>query len=136
MTRQLIAKKIIMIKCIFNFLLIAIVFSSVTQVHSFEYLEYEKKIKTSYNLRNTIEKMPRRDLEKSLRDFVANTRPGRLVGSPGHKKAQEYLENKLKSLSSTNVNFKKIEFTGILENKKEEKGVNFIAFFFKKCRGH
>lgn len=92
---------------------------------SFEYKDYEKKIKNNYNIRNIIERMPRADLEKNLREFVANGRPNRLAGSIGHKKVQAYLESKLKSYSSPGVSVKKIEFDGLIE-KKPQVGVNFI----------
>ena len=72
---------------------------------AFEYQDFEKKIKNGYTLRSAVDKMPRLAVEMSLRDFVSNSRPSRIVGSPGHKKAQDYLEKKLLSYSNLNAKF-------------------------------
>lgn len=72
---------------------------------------YEKKIKTTYNVTSVTEKISRDALEKNLRDFVASGRPSRFVGSPGHLKAREYIEKKLKELKSPGVSFERIEFS-------------------------
>ncbi|MDD4975563.1 MAG: M28 family peptidase [Bacteriovorax sp.] len=84
---------------------------TVTTAHSFEIKDYEKKIKTNYNITSATEKISRDALEKNLRDFVASGRPTRFVGSPGHQKALDYLEEKLKSFKSKGASYKKIEFT-------------------------
>lgn len=107
--------------CAFKLLSITAIFLSMN-VHSFEYKDYEKKIKTGYSLRSAIEKMPRGDLEKNLREFIASGRPSRLVGTPGHKKAQEYLENKLQSFNSINTHFFKQTFS----NPNVLLGINYI----------
>lgn len=105
----------------FKYLSIFSFFFSVS-LYSFEYKDYEKKIKNGYLLRSAIDKMPRSDLETALREFVASGRPGRMLGSPGHKKAQEYLEKKLKSYTNLNGSFSKQVF--ITKDNKE--GINFI----------
>ena len=70
-------------------------FSSV--LYAFEYQEYEKRVKNSYQVRSLVEKMPRKDIEETLRTFLFAARPSRLIGSAGHKKIEQYLEEKLKA---------------------------------------
>jgi hypothetical protein len=95
--------------------------------HCFEISNYEKKIKTNYNITSVTEKISRDSLEKTLRDFVASGRPSRFVGSPGHQKAQDYLEEKLKSFHSAGASTKKIEFIPNMAKAGE-----FYAEDFKK----
>ncbi|MBC7714214.1 MAG: M28 family peptidase [Rhizobacter sp.] len=102
------------------FALSSIMFSF--SLHAFEFQEYEKKIKNGYSLRTAVDKMPKADLETTLRDFVASGRPGRLAGSPGHAKAREYLQKKLQSYTNKGAAFSKQAFT--TADKKE--GINFI----------
>lgn len=105
---------------------LAIVFCiPLSSVLGFEYQAYEQKIKNNYNVRSVVEKLPKSDLEKNLRDLVASGRPNRLAGSPGHKKTQEFLEEKLKSMTSAGVTTSKSEFTGVVD-KHNVTGVNFI----------
>lgn len=80
-------------------------------VYSFEIKDFEKRIKTNYNITSVTEKVSRDMLEKNLRDFLANSRPSRFVGTPGHQKALDYLESKLKTFNSAKSSFEKIEFT-------------------------
>lgn len=103
----------------------ALVFSS-TASWSFEYQDFEKKVKNPYQVRSLVEKMPRKDIEENLRAFLSAGRPSRLIGSAGHKKAQDYLEGKLKAASSTNASYKRQEFALSDESVSKEKGVNFI----------
>lgn len=107
--------------CAFKYLLITSLFYSLS-AEAFEYQEYEKKIKNGYSLRSVIEKMPRNNLETTLREFVASGRPSRLVGTPGHKKAQEFLEKKLQSYANPNAKFSKQTFS----NLDVKEGINFI----------
>ena len=116
--------EIFMIKCAFKAAIFIFVILP-SAVFSFEYQSYDQKIKNNYGIRNVIEKYPRAGLEKNLRDFVASGRPNRLVGSSGHKKAQEYLETKLKSFMSAGVSISKMEFSGVVDNKTYT-GVNFV----------
>lgn len=95
-------------------------------VYSFEYQDYEKRVKNSYQVRSLVEKMPRKDIEENLRAFLSAGRPSRLIGSPGHKKVQDYLEEKLKAANSTNASYKRQEFSLSDETVSKEKGVNFI----------
>lgn len=118
-------KPLISKSLIFNFSAAALVFMPLANTFSFEYQAYEQKIKNNYAVRNVIEKMSRADLEKNLREFISSGRPNRLVGSPGHKKTQEYLENKLKTFVSTGAASSRIEFVGSID-KKSQTGVNFI----------
>ncbi|MBC7538276.1 MAG: M28 family peptidase [Bacteriovorax sp.] len=97
-------------KYIFNLSLIITIMAATTG-HSFEIKDYEKKIKTGYNITSVTEKVSRDALEKNLRDFVASGRPSRFVGSPGHQKALNYLEEKLKTFKSKGVSFKISEFS-------------------------
>lgn len=80
-------------------------------VYAFEIKDYEKKIKTNYNVTSATEKISRDALEKNLRDFTAGSRPSRFVGSPGHKLARTYIEDKLKSFKSNGASFIRQEFT-------------------------
>ena len=84
---------------------------STANVWAFEIKGYEQKIKTNYNIQSVTEKLSKDAIEKNLRDFVASGRPSRLVGSPGHQKALDFLEAKLKSYSSKGVTFTRQEFT-------------------------
>ena len=103
----------------------ALIFSSVT-AWSFEYQDFEKKVKNPYQVRSLVEKMPRKDIEENLRSFLVAERPSRLIGSAGHKKVQDYLEEKLKAANSTNATYKRQEFTLSDASVSKEKGVNFI----------
>jgi Zn-dependent M28 family amino/carboxypeptidase len=89
-------------------------------------MDYEKKIKTNYNIQNAIEKFPRRDLEEVLRKFVASGRPNRLPGTDGHMSARNYLESTLRNFNSAGATFSKQEFQGTLEDKKDFTGANFV----------
>ena len=113
-------------KCIFNF---AFFLGAIQPclLHSFEIKDYEKKIKTRYNINSVVDKVSRDGLEKNLRDFVASGRPSRFVGTPGHQNALEYLENKLKTFKSKGASFEKIEFTPDIARAGE-----FYAEDFKK----
>lgn len=102
------------------------VFILSSNAHAFEYKDYEKKIKTNYDIQNAIDKIPRRDLEEVLRKFVASGRPNRLPGSEGHKNSKSYLEMALKSFNSPGAAFSKQEFQGLTEDKKPFSGMNLI----------
>ncbi len=84
--------------------------------------KFERNVKTGYAVKTLAEKLSRNKIEENLREFVKVTRPSRLVGSPGHLKAREYLELKLKENARNGASFSKEEFT--LENNGP--GVNFI----------
>jgi hypothetical protein len=90
----------------------AIILSSLMacSVYSFEIRDYEKKIKTNYNITTVTEKISRNALESNLRDFIASGRPSRFVGSEGHEKARAFLEGKIKANTSKGSSFEKIEF--------------------------
>ena len=103
-----------------------LLFTFSNNTHAITFQEYEKKIKNAYSLRNAVEKLPRKDIENQLREFIASGRPGRLAGSPGHKKSQEYLEGKLRSFNSAGVTVSKMEFAGVGGADKAISGVNFI----------
>lgn len=79
--------------------------------YTFEIKDYEKKVKNNYNIATVTEKLSRDAIEKNLRDFVASGRPSRFVGTPGHKKAQAFIEERLKSFKSSGASFTKQEFT-------------------------
>ncbi|MBC7428022.1 MAG: M28 family peptidase [Bacteriovorax sp.] len=111
----------ISIACAFKNLIFTSLFFSLS-AQAFEYQEYEKKIKNGYSLRSVVDKLPKNDLEQSLRDFVASGRPSRVMGSPGHARAQVYLEKKLQSFNNKGATFSKQSFT--TTDKKD--GVNFI----------
>lgn len=120
------SQKVIILKNFtFNLAVIFLTVIPLSNTFSFEYQTYEQKIKNNYAVRNVIEKMPKADLEKNLREFVANGRPNRLVGSSGHKKIQEFLAAKLKSYNSVGASSSKSEFTGLVD-KKSLSGINFI----------
>jgi Zn-dependent M28 family amino/carboxypeptidase len=115
--------QIISINCVFKMALIFVL--PLSNALCFEIKDYEQKIKNNYGIRSVIEKLSGRELEASLREFIASGRPNRLVGSPGHQKTQEYLESKLKSMNSAGAKFSKSEFAGLID-QKSLKGVNFI----------
>lgn len=101
-------QKVTMKKYIFSvgFLLLAS-----NPIKAFEIKDYEKKIKTNYNITTVVEKLSRDAIEKNLRDFLANGRPSRFVGTPGHKKAMAFIEDKLKFAKSNGATFTMQEFT-------------------------
>ena len=109
---------------VFNFVVIILIFFPLTNTFSLEYQAYEQKITNNYTLRNVIEKLPRGDIEKNLRAFIANGRPNRVVGSLGHKKIQNYLYDKLKSYNSSHTSITKMEFEGPFDGKTYH-GINF-----------
>lgn len=113
-----------------NFLVLVTVVgvsARMSAAHAWELSPYEKKIKTSYNINSVTDKISRDALEKNLRDFVASGRPSRFVGTPGHQKAMEYIENKLKSFKSKGASYERVEFTPDIAKSGE-----FYADDFKK----
>jgi hypothetical protein len=96
-------------------------------LYAFEISSYEKKIKTGYNITSVTEKISKDTLEKNLRDFVAAGRPSRMIGTPGHQKAMEYIEGKLKALKSNGTSYERVEFTPNIA-----KAGDFYAEDFKK----
>lgn len=99
-------KKFRMISYIFN----VSIFLVSSPIFAFSISNYEMKIKNNYNITSVTEKITKSELEKNLRDFVASGRPARFVGSTGHEKAMNYLEEKLKSFKSNGTSFTKQEF--------------------------
>jgi hypothetical protein len=98
-----------------------------SKANAWDISPYEKKIKTAYNISSVTDKVSRDALEKNLRDFVASGRPSRFVGTPGHQKAMEYIENKLKSFKSSGASYERVEFTPDIA-----KAGDFYAEDFKK----
>jgi hypothetical protein len=92
--------------------------------HSIEIKDYEKKIKTNYSIKNVVDKISRKDQEDSLRNFLMFTRPSRNVGSAGHTKAIEYLEEKLRGMSKNGGVFSREEFSLGADNPN--KGINLV----------
>lgn len=114
-------------KCISKFLVVLFPLMFVAlNAQAVTFQDYEKKIKNGYTLRNAVEKLSRKDIEAELRNFSSSGRPGRLAGTPGHKKAQEYLENRLRAFSSSGVSLEKQEFLGLDGQKKSLTGINFV----------
>lgn len=118
-------KQVIMTNYAFKLALLIMLVLPVSNAFSFELKDYEQKIKNYYAVRNVIDKLPKTDLENTLREFIASGRPNRLVGSAGHQKTQEYLEAKLKSFNSAGATTSKFEFVGTAD-KKSLTGVNFV----------
>lgn len=84
--------------------------ASMYSANAFEIKDYEKKIKTNYNITNVVDKLSRADIEKNLRDFVAGSRPSRFIGSPGHEKGRDYIEAKLRAAKSAQTTVMVQEF--------------------------
>ncbi len=96
-------------------------------LYALELSNYDKKIKSSYNITSVTEKLSRDDLEKNLRDFASSGRPSRAVGSPGHNKSLEFIKAKLTAANSKGANFSKQEFSQNSDKvAKEVKGINLI----------
>lgn len=100
--------------------------SLTTAVHAIEIKDYEKKIKTSYGIKNVVDKVSRKNAEDALRDFISASRPGRLIGSAGHQKAMAFIEERLKNAQQSGATFVREEFTFAAEGVKADKGVNLI----------
>ena len=113
----------LMKNCIFSFSILMLS----APLRAIEISNYDKKIKTSYNITYVTEKLSRDAIEKNLRDFVASGRPSRFVGSPGHQKAMEFIETRLKAAKSQGASFEKIEFTPNIAHAGD-----FYAEDFKK----
>ncbi|MFW5887499.1 MAG: M28 family peptidase [Bacteriovoracia bacterium] len=62
------------------------------------------KIKSHYSIRRIFRALEEEDLVKQLREFVKASRPNRVVGNPGHKKAREYIIRELKKIKSKKDN--------------------------------
>ena len=98
----------------------------------FKINDYEKKIKTSYSVRNVSEKISTKDLEDYLREFLSKSRPSRIVGTPGHEKARDYILKELKANKSdkSEVLVQKFaispEVTSKLKLKPEHLGENIV----------
>ncbi len=101
-------------------------FAALEPVFAIEIKDYEKKIKTNYAIKNVVDKISRKKLEDDLQDFIRTSRPGRLVGTPGHLKAQSGIEEKLKAAAGTTSTFSKEEFTVTLEGGKVVNAANLI----------
>lgn len=71
---------------------------------------FEKKVKNSYQINSLAEKLPRKELEEKLRSFLLKSRPNRVPGTTGHKKAQDYLKTELSKLKSTGSQLQQFEF--------------------------
>lgn len=89
---------------------VLVFFLASSSIYSFELKDYEKKIKSDYNITNVVDKLSFNSIENNLRDFVSSGRPSRFPGSPGHQKVRFYLEEKLKTFNSKGVSFTKQEF--------------------------
>lgn len=87
--------------------------------------DYEKKIKNGFSLRNAVDKISPKDIEKSLRDFVGKTRPNRVSGSAGALKAHAHIWDFLNAHKGENVSVVKQEFT-INEGTNNLQGANFV----------
>lgn len=74
-------------------------FASTSFANPITYKDHEKKIKTFYQIKSAVDKIARKDLEESLRRFLFQSRPGRLVNSPGHKGARDFLVKELSALT-------------------------------------
>lgn len=74
-------------------------FASTSFANPIIYKDHEKKIKTFYQIKSAVDKIARKDLEESLRRFLFQSRPGRLVNSPGHKGARDFLVKELSALT-------------------------------------
>lgn len=73
------------------------------EAQSFKISDYEKKITNSFKLKSVSEKVSKDDLVNELKKFIAETRPQRITGTPGHQKAQEYLIKELQALKNGKV---------------------------------
>lgn len=71
----------------------------------------EGDIKNFYSIKNIVDKISRETLENGLREFVLQTRPSRVFGSVGHKKAQDYIESVLKEIKSPGTSVYANDFT-------------------------
>ena len=96
-----------------------VLFLASSNSYSFEIKDYEKRIKTSSNITNAVDKISHHEIEKNLRDFIASGRPSRFVGSVGHRKIRSYLEGKLKTFNSKGTSFTLQEFTPDIMHAKK-----------------
>lgn len=110
---------LILITCVFNLF-------TVSLTEALEIKDYEKKIKTGYAIKNIVDKISRKDLEENLRNFIANSRPARAPGTPGHGRALSYLEGKLTEFSRSGGSFSRQEFPLSYEGIKADKGINLV----------
>lgn len=114
--------------CVFSILFLLISFNR--NVHALTIQDYEKKIKTAFSIKSVVEKLSRKEIEEDLRLFVASARPNRAPGSPGHKKAMEYIENNLKSHKGPLVTVSNNEFS--LDTKSELAGMKGYNLIWEK----
>lgn len=70
----------------------------------FSVRDYDKKIRNAYHLRTIVGKYPDKRLEETLRSFVYETRPGRLMGTPGHQNAVSFIIDHIKKNDEKNEN--------------------------------
>ncbi len=71
---------------------------------------YEKNIKNFSQIKSISDKIQRKDLELTLRQFVGDTRPARLVGTPGHARAQEIIRDFLNALKNPGSSLREQSF--------------------------
>lgn len=93
---------------------------------AFEIKDYEKKIKNGYAIRNVVDKLSRKKLEDNLRNFLMTGRPSRIPGTPGHTKAQVFIEEKLKEFTKDGSSVYSREEFAVGEAAQNIKGTNFI----------
>jgi len=70
----------------------------------------EKKIKYISNLKTLSEKVTQADLDLELKSFLKASRPSRLIGSPGHSAARDYIRNFLLKNKGSNIQVFEQEF--------------------------
>lgn len=84
---------------VFSFYLLLLSLSPNVLANPIMLKDHEKKIKNFYQIKSLADKVGRKDLEEEIRKFVAQTRPSRIVNSPGHLAAQKYIKDELKKLT-------------------------------------
>jgi hypothetical protein len=76
---------------------------------SFPVSKVKEKPKNFYKLKQNISLIKKRDVVGELRKFVKESRPSRIVGSPGHTKASQYLVKRIRELDKDPQNVVYVE---------------------------
>jgi acetylornithine deacetylase/succinyl-diaminopimelate desuccinylase-like protein len=87
-----------------NFKLAILIFGHSLANHAFVLNKHEKRPNNVYRVKNVVQKIKKKDIQKTLRKFVRCCRPNRLVGTVGHKEVAPWLVKEIKKRDLENKN--------------------------------
>lgn len=101
----------------------------------FSFSSYSKNPKSYFSIQNRVKKINQKELEALIRKFIKESRPSRLVGTEGHKKALKFITTYLtKEASNESTFFSKHIFRPKVAKAEEMYTADFnkqVAFKYK-----